>query len=294
MKTIAVLTDFSARAEHATRYALKLASKVKANILLFNSFMVPSDVPMAAQAVWPGVDYNEIRNDAEKALKKLSKKYEDELKEELSSGAFVPDLAYACEEGILANNIVGIEEDKDVVLLVMATHGADELSTFMFGNNCRHVIDTATVPVLIIPETSTIGDIQKIAFATDVTYTDVEYIKSLAKLASKLAAEITITNVNPDDPLDSEHNAAVRLFMNDVEQDVDYERISFKSISNNNVKKGLEWLVQNVKFDILVMVHRKSSLFELIFRSSITKKIADRIDIPLLVYPYPSIQIPTI
>ena len=294
MKTIAVLTDFSARAGHATRYALQLASKIGANILLFNSFMVPSDVPMAAQVTWPTADYNEIRNDTEKKLKKLAKKLENELNEVLSNNAFVPDISYACEEGALANNIPGIEENEDTILLVMATHGADELSTFMFGNNCRHVIDTATVPVLIIPETSAIGNIRKVAFATDVTYTDVEYIKSLAGFASKLGAEITITNVNPDNPLDSRHNAAVRLFMNDVEQDVDYERITFKSVSNNNVKKGLEWLLENVKFDILVMVHRKSSLFELIFKSSITKKIADRVDIPLLVYPYPSAQIPTI
>ena len=82
--------------------------------------------------------------------------------------------------------------------------------------------------------------------------------------------------------------------MNDVEHDVEYDRISFKSVPNVNVKKGLEWLIENTKFDMLVMVHRKSSLFELVFKSSITKKIADRVDVPLLVYPYPSAQVPTI
>lgn len=294
MKTIAVLTDFSERAEHAARYTMRLAKKVKANILLYNAFLVPSDSPMAAQVAWPMVDYNEIKKDTEKTLKLFAKKLEAEFKEGHFPGTFVPSITYECEEAPLGNLIAGLEENRDIVLLVMATHGSDDISAFMFGNNCRQVLDTANIPVLIVPADSPVTDIEKIAFATDITYSDVEYIKALSEIAKKLEAEITITNVNRDNPLDSEHNAAVRLFMNDVEHDVDYKRITYKSVANVSVKKGLEWLMENTKFDMLVMVHRKSSLFELIFKSSITKKIADRVDIPLLVYPYPVASISTI
>lgn len=294
MKTIAVLTDFSARAEHAARYALHLAKKVKANILLYNAFLVPSDTPLAAQVAWPMVDYNEVKSDAEKTLKALVKKLEGELKEDHFPGAFLPAVSYQCDEGSIANNIAGLEENGDISLLVLATHGSDEISAFMFGNNCRQVIGAANTPVLIVPEKTPLSNIEKIAFATDITYTDVEYVKSLSKLAEKFDAEITITNVNPDNPLDSEHNAAVRLFMNDIEHDVDYRKITFKSVPGSNVKKGLEWLIENIKFDMLVMVHRKSTMFELLFRPSVTKKIAGRVDIPLLVYPYPAVSIPSI
>ncbi len=289
MKTIAVLTDFSARAEHAGKYALHLAKKIKANVLLFNSFMVAADVPMAAQVAWPLVDYNEVKKDTEKALAALAKKFEKELKEKHFPGTFLPTVSWECEEGAVANNISLLEEDSSIVLLVMATHGADEVSAFMFGNNCRNVIDAATIPVLVVPDNSTIADIDRIVFATDVTYSDVQYIKALSGLAKQLSAEIIITNVNPDNPLDSEHDAAVRLFMNDVENDVDYKHINYQSVSNSSVKKGLEWLTENIKLDMLVMVHRKSNFFEMIFKPSMTKKIADRTAIPLLVYPYPAV-----
>jgi len=294
MKTIAVLTDFSARAEHAAKYALHLAKKVKANILLYNAFLVPSDTPLAAQVAWPMVDYNEVKSDAEKTLKALVKKLEGELKEDHFPGTFLPAISYQCDEGSIANNIAGLEENGDISLLVLATHGSDEISAFMFGNNCRQVIGAANTPVLIVPEKTPLSNIEKIAFATDITYTDVEYVKSLSKLAEKFGAEITITNVNPDNPLDSEHNAAVRLFMDDIGHDVDYQKITFKSVPGSNVKKGLEWLIENIKFDMLVMVHRKSTMFELLFRPSVTKKIAGRVDIPLLVYPYPAVSIPLI
>jgi nucleotide-binding universal stress UspA family protein len=294
MKTIAILTDFSARAEHAGMYALNLAKKIKANVLLYNSFLVPVDVPMAAPIAWPVMDYNDVKKDTEKTLGQLAKKFEKELKENHLPGTFLPSISWQCDEGAVANNIPLIEEDSKIVLIVIATHGADEISAFMFGNNCRNVIDAAAIPVLVVPDNSNIGDIDKLVFATDVTFSDVQYIKALAGLAKQLSAEIIITNVNPDNPLDSEHDAAVRLFMNDVENDVDYKQISYQSVSNTSVKRGLEWLAENITFDMLVMVHRKSSFFEMIFKPSMTKKIADRTAIPLLVYPYPAIIAPSI
>ncbi len=54
MKTIAVLTDLSERSIHAARYALHLAKKINADVLLFNAFLVPADMVMAAgQIAWP-------------------------------------------------------------------------------------------------------------------------------------------------------------------------------------------------------------------------------------------------
>ena len=52
------------------------------------------------------------------------------------------------------------------------------------------------------------------------------------------------------------------------------------------------WVLENEKPDMLVMVHRKSSLLDFFFKSSITKKIAADTTVPLLVYPYPIDTIP--
>ena len=61
MKTIAVLTDFSAKALNATEYALSLATHLHADILLYNSFLVLSADPLGSQIAWPMEDYNEIK-----------------------------------------------------------------------------------------------------------------------------------------------------------------------------------------------------------------------------------------
>jgi nucleotide-binding universal stress UspA family protein len=292
MKTVAVLTNFSDRSEHAARYALHLAQKIKANILLFNSFLVPSDIPIDAQVAWPAGEYEEMQCYSEMKLKELGKKLEDEVKTKHSSIIFQPKITQMCEEGTIANSHNKLEEDKDIILLVIGTHSTDDLSTFLMGNNCRQVIDAATLPLMIIPGNAPIKDIEKFAFATDITYSDVAFIRALTSLATQFSAEIMITNVNPDTPLDSEHDAAVHLFMNDVTNEVEYNKISYRSIPNNNVKKGLEWLTANSNFDVLAMVHRKSSFFEFFYKSSISKKMAACCTVPLLIYPYPMANIP--
>src|ERR1700755_1093595 len=49
MKTIAVLADFSETSIHATRFAVHIAKKIKARVLLFslNAVAVPSQLQMA-------------------------------------------------------------------------------------------------------------------------------------------------------------------------------------------------------------------------------------------------------
>ncbi len=292
MKTVAVLTNFSDRSEHAARYALHLAQKIKANILLFNSFLVASDIPIDAQVAWPAGAYEEIQGYSEKKLKELCKKLEDEVKTKHTSLIFQPKITHLCEEGTIANTLNKLEENEDIILMVIGTHSTDDLSTFLMGNNCRQIIDAATLPLMIIPGNAPIKDIEKFAFATDITYSDVAFISALTSLARQFSAEIMITNVNPDTPLDSAHDAAVHLFMNDVTNEVEYNKISYRSIPNNNVKKGLEWLTANSSFDMLVMAHRKSSFFEFFYTSSISKKMAACSTIPLLIYPYPIANIP--
>jgi nucleotide-binding universal stress UspA family protein len=293
MKTIAVLTDFSKRSEHAARYASYLAQKIKANIILFNAFPVPAITTGGSQSACPVDDYDEAKKDSENKLTALSRKLENELNEKNFSGAFLPKITYQCEEGLIANNIAGLEENKDIILIALATHGPDNKSAFLMGDNCRQVIDAATVPLLIVPENISINNIEKLAFAADIVHNDTDYINSLATLAKQFSAEILVANVNQHSPLTKEPGAIVNSFKRGIMHKINYNRVYYRNIPNDNVKSGLDWLIENVKFDILVMVHRKGDLSEFFFKSSITQKIADNAYIPLLVYPYPVLSIPS-
>ena len=53
MKTILVLTDFSINADYVAHYALKLAQKIKANLLLCNIYQVPEGEEKTDGKAWP-------------------------------------------------------------------------------------------------------------------------------------------------------------------------------------------------------------------------------------------------
>ncbi|HAL83052.1 MAG TPA: hypothetical protein DCO83_13120 [Mucilaginibacter sp.] len=292
MKTIAVLTDFSARAEHAAEYTLNLAKKIKADVLLYNAFLVPESHPNAAKKIWPVEDYDEIKSRTQKKLNTLCRKLENDFREKSFPGSYIPSISYSCEEGAIANNIAELEEDKNLILIVLATHGPDDVSAFMMGDNCRQVIDAASTPLLIVPENSAIKNIEKFAFAADIVHNDIDYISSLAKLAKQFSAEILVANVNHHAPLTKEHENAVSAFKKEITHKINYSRVYYRNIPNDNVKMGLDWLMENIKFDILVMVHRKGDLTEFFFKQSITKTMAEHTYMPLLVYPYPVDTVP--
>lgn len=293
MKTIAVLTDLSARSEHAARYAVNLAKTIKANVLLFNAFLVPADMSMvAANVAWPLSDYDDIKADAETCLDKLCGELEDELIREHQFGGFLPAITGNCQEGPIVNTLATLQQDKDIILLVIATHGADSLATFILGNNCHELIDQSKLPLLIVPDNAAINDIKKMVFATDVRFSDTEYIKAIAELARHSSAEITVANVNADIPLDIKHEEAIALLMNRITENINYKHIHYRSVLDDNPKRGLEWLISNLSYDMLVVVHRKTGFFDLLFKSSVTKSLAAHTAIPLLVYPYPMSVIP--
>jgi len=292
MKTIAVLTDFSERSVHAARYALQLAQKIKADILLFHSFLVPDLSSRSAHSRWPDVDYEQVKNDCELELLTTSLKLKKELKDKNLSGLYSPSINFRCEEGAIANSIAELEENKNIILLVLGAHGEDKETEFMMGNNCRQIIDAASIPLLIVPEHASLKNIEKFMFATDNSIGDIDYINALSSLAKYFSAEIAVANVNSSEHANTPHDSSTNLFWKEIVDKVLYNRVYYRSIPNANVKNGIDWLIENVKFDILVMVHRKSMNYDFYFKPSITKKIADRVYVPLMVFPNPVDSIP--
>jgi len=287
MKTIAVLVDFSERSEHAAQYALHLAKKIKANVLLFNAFLVPADIPMAAaQIAWPVYEFEEIKADSENNLKKLSDKLKHGSKERPLPGVFMPAITYRCEEGPVARSLTVLESNKDIVLFVAGTHGSDAIASFVLGNNCRELIDDTELPLLLVPENAAINDLAHIVFATNLHLNDVNYINALAGLTEEFTADLMIVNIDTETHTDTEHNSSENAFMQEMVLRAKYKRASFRSLYNPNVKKGITALLEYEKPDMLVMVHRKNGLFDFFFKQSVTQKIASNTSVPLLVYPY--------
>jgi nucleotide-binding universal stress UspA family protein len=293
MKTIGVLVDFSARSEHAARYALQLAKSIHADLLLFNAFLAPSDIPMAAaQVAWPLPEYEEIKGGSEESLQAFCNRLKHGLKDRPAPGAFLPGVTCQCAEGPLVDALAALEHRRDIVLLVAGTHGAGAVTTFMLGNNCRELIDKTTWPLLLVPENTKSGSPENILFATDLHRNDIQYINAVAGLAEKFTADLGIINVIPENGGDKQHRLDENAFMQEMVLKVRYRRVSFRNRHNQSVIKGITQLLLDEKPNLLVMVHRKSSFFDSFLKPSVTQNIASKTAVPLLIYPYPMPVVP--
>lgn len=292
MKTIAVLTDFSDSSEHAAGYALHLAQKIKADLLLFNACITPASIPLAAaQTGWPDNQYEAMKEDASQKLTKLADKLKRKVKTRPLPGTFLPSIVTQCEESPLINAVSELEKNPAIVLLVAGSHHTDLLTTFIQGNNCHALIESVTLPLLLIPQGVSAEPIRKIVFASDLHTGDAKFLRSLCTLAHHYAAGILVTNVSPDKSPAAAQREAENLFREELDSAFHNEQVDYSPVKGGSVPKGLDVVLEKERPDLLVMVHRKKDALTDFFKRSMTKRIASGITVPLLIYPYPAADI---
>ncbi|QJD95548.1 universal stress protein [Mucilaginibacter robiniae] len=287
MKTIAVLTDLTAKGEHAAFYALHLAQHLHANILLYNAFTVPSADPMAAQIAWPMEDFDELQNDTENELNLLVKKLEVELTAS-PAYAFKPVIDCRCHDGALNLHLDELLNNRDIVMLVIGSHKKG-LSAWLMGNHMRSVIDNVTVPVLMVPENCSFKSIHKITFPTDLMPADIDLVHAVAHLAKPFGASLLLAHICP---ASEEAQIPVKKFLEEVTNKIDYAHIYYRNVCDADLHDGLNWLANQAAADLLVMVHRNKGWLDQLLNRSNTLKVAEQISIPLLVFPYPVPKLP--
>ena len=161
MKKILVPTDFSAPAENAAHYAIALAKRAKAAVILCNAFKVPAEAPMAAQVAWPLLDYTDMQQYATSELDRQVEKLTDRSCEN-NADIYCPELSYQSAMGTVCEVVDFMVKEKQIDLVVMGMAGAGGLVQFILGSNSRAMIERLSYPVLFVPYEASFKKIRKI------------------------------------------------------------------------------------------------------------------------------------
>lgn len=284
MKTILVLTDFSARADHIAHYALKLAQKVKANLLICNIFPVPAE-PTFALAAWPTTNFEGFEKDSINALNELTGRLNKKLDRISKDDTFRPVINHCIKAGSVAETINKITSDHNVLMAVAGMHSADGFTTFLLGDHASEIIENAKCPVLVVPYQFPFREFNKISFASDLTHTSMDILHSLYGLTKYFDSEVLITHVTDEKSVDIEQLNTESNFFNPGPASINFPKVQYRTIRNKSVADGLDWLTEHTDIDLLVLVHIKRNFFQKIFEGSITQKLADHLTKPMLVFP---------
>lgn len=283
MKSLLIATDFSLNAKHAAEYGYFLASQLKEDIILCNTFFVPAEAPAAEMIAWPLIEYDELNETSGKGLKELK----GSLLKNGHNFRFKPVIKCANQSGLLADTLNTFIERGNIEMTILATHGSHGLDGLIMGNHSRKMIGAAKGLLMLVPSTAKIAAIKKIAFATDFSDpdNDLEIIYKLIQTIRPLNAELLVTHITNESWPETHLTKSLEQFLTEISNKADYPKIYYRIVLSDKPEKGLKWLCDHGQVDVLAMVHRDHGILKEIITGSHTKKMADIVNIPLLVIP---------
>lgn len=271
MKKILVPTDFSDAARNAMKYAVNLYGK-SCHYVLINSYEEPGS------ATAPMISLREILHEAS----------EDSLKEETK---FMTEQFALNPANISSVSVYGdpssavnfFAEKNDVELIVMGTTGATGMKGVMFGSVAAGVMQHSKVAALIVPDRFKFHTLKKMLFAADLEpMSGVQLPDVFITIAKQSKAEITVLTVKKSGK-DIDEERAERGY--DIHVQLQPFEHSFEVINSDDVEKAIIDFAHHTKQDLVVTMPRKGSWLMHLFNPSISKKLAEHLDLPILALP---------
>ena len=137
-KKILCGTDFTERSYNALDYALRFAKLADGVLIVAHFVHVPSGDVYTNEA-WPRT-FEEARERAKELIAQLH---------QTRLGGY-PKTELVVEIGVPAESILKIAKERNVDMIVTATHGRSELADLIMGSTAEKLIRHAPCPVFVV------------------------------------------------------------------------------------------------------------------------------------------------
>jgi nucleotide-binding universal stress UspA family protein len=271
IKNILVPVDFSQCSKDALKVAIGFAKKFDAKIHMVNAVHIHTPHP----DIVGGSLIESITMDYENQVKESFEELESEIIE-------LKEVPHEADRFIsyLTDAIYSESEVKNIDLIIMGTRASHDKIEHLIGTRATDIIESSSVPVIIIPEGVDSFQPKKIGFASDLS--EIKNIKNLAminQLATAYQSEIMVFTV-VDDP--DKLTLKEQKLITDLSKKFGENKCSARTVQSESVTKAIVEFTKSHELDMLAMIPRKQSFFARLFKKSVTKNIAIDIDIPLL------------
>ncbi len=274
MKKILVPTDFSAAAKNAVLYAFKLAEQLKAGeVILYHAYEAPVNIdPMVPTVVMPDIDT--LKESSEQALAN----FKSVVCPFCNPGITVSTLS---KYDHLGNGLDAICKETGAGMIVMGVTGGSLLEEKIIGSNALSVAKNGTVPVIIVPPKAIFTRIEEVMLVCDFNkVVETTPVQPIREVLDATDAKLFVLHVNkenqnwsPDTPFES-------LMLDTLLQGY-HPQYHFEN--NNNFVEAVNIVAQERMIDLIITIPKKHGLFEGLFHSSATKKLAYHSHVPIMV-----------
>lgn len=140
-KTILFATDFSESSDFAFQYALSLARKFEARLLIVHVINEPVDL---RGFYVPHISFDKLEEEIEEGARKLMEKFcRNQAQDFTNYETFIlPGIPY--------DEIINKATAEEADLIIMGTHGRTGLDHVLFGSTAEKVVRKSAIPVMTI------------------------------------------------------------------------------------------------------------------------------------------------
>lgn len=296
-------------------FALDLALRAKAEIVLFHAFNQPLSVAHAYHL-------EEAIHELEKEKTRILEDYAREVKFDISKDFVLqfqstlqadagqdnpanltktgfhtlgPDPATeksavkvicVCKFGLPAETVQAAVEAYNADLVVMGMRGAGPVSQAFLGSTVSAVIEAEKVPVLALPLQAVMKQRPTFVFALDLAaIPDPAMLDWLRNWVHLFHADLKILHLyRENDPKQEQQRAIAALEALDVQlYDLSFE-VYFQQ--HQDIACGIQEFLQAQQADLLALVPKHHTFCEILLQDTITGLMTEKATIPLLTLPY--------
>lgn len=274
---ILVPTNFLDYAINAGHYAVQFAAHYNARITLFHTYHIPVVDPLI-----PSEYLSELAGTAERNAERSIAQQAEDLRQAYPNMA--ENIYYQTTMGFAADEILSIALKMGVDAIVVGTRHTERVQRILLGSVLGTVLEKASVPVIAVPDHVAFEPINNILFASEFNDSeDLHSINQVLEFSSKLKATLYSVHIQNTEP-DENDVARLKNIRALYEGKLGEGKVYFENISHDDIIEGLAKYSQVNDIDMTVMVTHKRSFFEKLFDRSLTKKMAYKTDIPLVVF----------
>lgn len=274
MKTILVPTDFSDIANKATLFAMQIAKKNKARVLLFHTYNLPvingQALDFSANVLYDTLELSEFEHfkaNNDKLHRLAQEKKLDDVQ-----------LLHKLTMGELVSSVNECVKEENVDLVIMATSGGDDWFSAMLGSNTDSLIQSGKVPTLVLPENFEATELTTIGFTTRFREKDKEALEKTIAFAHKIKATVKCLYV------ETQESDVEKSVIENWQSEFQAKNVQFFVYPSNDVYETIEEFIVQHEIDMLAMVTYKRSFFTDLFTRRLTQKVSHNVDIPVLVF----------
>lgn len=275
MKRILVPTDFSIYANKALDYAVCLAKKADAEVILLHACdLIHKSFQDRREMIEEHNRY--IQQCTEDQLQDLKKCIEE------TEGVQVETQLY---DGTIIESILEGAVHFEPELIVMGTLGITGMRSRILGSKTAALLSRSPVPVITIPYDYEWSEPKRILLALNDPHEKIELLQPAFDIAHLFQADVKaaiFTREREEAVEVMEHSRAIFSIQERLQKTYTDSTINPVHLSGSNFQETIQEYINANNIDLLVMITHRRSIVQNIFYRSMTRKMNYHTKVPLL------------